>query len=99
MERYSGDFLAAVDGLRALLGCAGRVWPSSTQQSTLFAEYADGSWTKGEPEVDAGHNAGHAVTRLWLAPEAEIHPAAAATIPQFDAVIIGPGAVVLITNR
>ena len=29
MERYSGDFLAAVDGLRALLGCAGRVWPVS----------------------------------------------------------------------
>ncbi|MEX1129217.1 MAG: 2-phospho-L-lactate transferase CofD family protein, partial [Vicinamibacterales bacterium] len=34
MERYSGDFLAAVDGLRALLGCAGRVWPVSTQQGT-----------------------------------------------------------------
>src|SRR5579872_1949774 len=27
MERYSGDFLAAVDGLRSLLGCAGQVWP------------------------------------------------------------------------
>jgi len=42
MEQYSGDFLASVDGLRALLGCAGRVWPVSTQQGTLFAEYADG---------------------------------------------------------
>ena len=91
MEQYSGDFLAAVDGLRALLGCAGRVWPVSTQQGTLFAEYADGSRTKGEPEVDAGHNAGHAVTRLWLEPEVQVHPAAAAAIPQFDAVIIGPG--------
>ena len=91
MEQYSGDFLAAVDGLRALLGCAGRVWPVSTQQGTLFAEYADGSRTRGEPEVDAGHNAGHAVTRLWLEPEVELHPAAAAAIPKFDAVIIGPG--------
>ena len=91
MEQYSGDFLASVDGLRALLGCAGRVWPVSTQQGTLFAEYADGSRTRGEPEVDAGHNAGHAVTRLWLEPEVEVHPAAAAAIPQFDAVIIGPG--------
>src|SRR3989337_3533986 len=52
MERYSGDFLAAVDGLRALLGCAGRVWPVSTQQGTLFAEYADGRRTRGEPAVD-----------------------------------------------
>ncbi len=31
MERYSGDFLAAVEGLRALLGCAGRVWPVSVE--------------------------------------------------------------------
>ena len=91
MERYSGDFLAAVDGLRALLGCAGRVWPVSTQQGTLFAEYADGRRTQGEPEVDAGHNAGHAVTRLWLEPEVTLHPAAAVAIPQFDAVVIGPG--------
>ena len=34
MERYSGDFLAAVDGLRALLGCMGRVWPVSVEQAT-----------------------------------------------------------------
>src|SRR5258707_1095395 len=31
MERYSGDFLAAVDGLRALLGCTGHVWPVSVE--------------------------------------------------------------------
>lgn len=91
MERYSGDFLAAVDGLRALLGCKGRVWPVSVQQATLCAEYADGRRTQGEPEVDAGHSAGHAVTRLWLEPEVGIHPAVAAAIPQFDVVVIGPG--------
>ena len=91
MEQYSGDFLAAVDGLRALLGCAGRVWPVSTQQGTLFAEYADGTWTRGEPEVDAGHNAGHAVKRLWLEPDVDVHPSTAGAIPLFDAIIIGPG--------
>ena len=42
MEQYSGDFLAAVDGLRALLGCAGHVWPVSVEQATLCAEYGDG---------------------------------------------------------
>ena len=91
MERYSGDFLAAVDGLRALLGCAGRVWPVSTQQSTLCAEYADGTRSRGEFEVDAGHNTGHAITRLWLEPDAQLHEAAAEAIPRFDAVIVGPG--------
>jgi len=38
MQRYSGDFLAAVDGLRALLGCRGRVWPVSVQQASVCAE-------------------------------------------------------------
>ena len=31
MEQYSGDFLAAVDGLRTLLDCVGRVWPISVE--------------------------------------------------------------------
>ena len=91
MERYSGDFLAAVDGLRALLGCRGRVWPVSIQQATLCAEYADGSRNRGEVEVDAGQQGGQAIARMWLEPEATLHEAAAAAIPSFEAVIIGPG--------
>jgi uncharacterized cofD-like protein len=91
MEQYSGDFLAAVDGLRALLGCKGRVWPVSVQPASLCAEYGDGSQTRGEVEVDAGQSRGHQVRRLWLEPEAAIHPTVAQAIRNFDAVIIGPG--------
>jgi uncharacterized cofD-like protein len=91
MERYSGDFLAAVDALRALLGCRGRVWPISVQQATLCAEYADGSVTRGEVEVDLGHARGHHVTRVWLEPAAPIHPRVKEAIAEFDAVVIGPG--------
>ena len=91
MEQYSGDFLAAVDGLRALLGCRGRVWPVSVQPASLCVEYGDGSQTRGEVEVDAGQSRGHQVRRLWLEPEAAIHPTVAQAIRDFDAVIIGPG--------
>jgi len=91
MERYSGDFLAAVDGLRAVLGCEGRVWPVSVEQASICAEYGDGSRTRGEVEVDAGQSAGNAITRLWLEPEVGLHPATAAAIERLDAVIIGPG--------
>src|SRR6188508_3435093 len=90
MEQYSGDFLAAVDGLRALLGCAGRVWPVSVEQAALCAEYGDGTRTRGEVEVDAGQTAGNAITRLWLEPDVRLHPATEAAIPQFEAAIIGP---------
>src|SRR5690349_16252457 len=38
MEQYTGDFLAAVEGLRSLLACHGRVWPITTGRSTLCAE-------------------------------------------------------------
>ena len=91
MEQYSGDFLAAVDGLRALLGCAGRVWPVSVEQASICAEYRDGSQTRGEVEVDAGQSSGHAITRLWLEPEVRLHAATAKAIESFDAIVIGPG--------
>jgi uncharacterized cofD-like protein len=91
MEQYSGDFLAAVEGLRSLLGCAGRVWPISVERATICAEYADGTRTRGEVEVDAGQWAGHAITRLWLEPDAQLHEATGRAIPTFDAAVIGPG--------
>jgi uncharacterized cofD-like protein len=91
MQRYSGDFLDAIDGLRALLGCRGRVWPVSVQAASVCAEYGDGSVTRGEVEVDAGQSSGRFVRRIWLEPPVSIHPAVAKAIAEFDAVIIGPG--------
>jgi uncharacterized cofD-like protein len=91
MERYSGDFLAAVDGLRSLLGCSGCVWPVSVERATVCAEYSNGEQTRGEVEVDRGQSEGQFVTRIWLEPVAQIHPAVAAAIREFDAVLIGPG--------
>jgi uncharacterized cofD-like protein len=91
MEQYSGDFLAAVDGLRGLLGCRGRVWPVTIERASICAEYQDGSLTQGEVEVDAEQSRGHQVKRLWLEPDVSIHPTVADAIRHFDAVIIGPG--------
>jgi uncharacterized cofD-like protein len=91
MQQYSGDFLDAIDGLRALLGCRGRVWPVSVQQAAVCAEYGDGSATRGEVEVDAGQASGRFVRRIWLEPAVSIHPTVASAIAGFDAIIIGPG--------
>ena len=46
MQRYSGDFLDAVDGLRALLGCRGRVWPVSVQAASVCALAIASSFTR-----------------------------------------------------
>src|SRR5688500_14834221 len=73
MEQYSGNFLAAVDGLRALLGCRGRVWPVSVEPASLCVEYSNGARACGESEVDAGQTRGQQIQRLWLEPEVAIH--------------------------
>ncbi|HXG89643.1 MAG TPA: gluconeogenesis factor YvcK family protein [Vicinamibacterales bacterium] len=91
MQQYTGDFLAAVGGLRALLGCSGYVWPVSVEQAMLCAEYADGTIHCGEVEVDKGHARGHQVKDLWLEPDAHILPVVRDAITTFDAVTIGPG--------
>jgi len=82
MQSYSGDFLNAIDGMRALLGCKGRVWPVSVQQASVCAEYGDGSATRGEVEVDAGQSSGQFVRRIWLEPHVSIHPAVSKEIHQ-----------------
>src|SRR5262245_11488279 len=91
MQRYSGDFVEAIDALRALLGCRGRVWPVSVEHASVCAEYGDGSATAGEVEVDEGQSSGRFVRRIWLEPSATIHPDTARAIATFDAVTIGPG--------
>jgi uncharacterized cofD-like protein len=91
MEQYSGDFQAAVDALRALLGCKGRVWPVSVEPASLCAEYADGTRSIGEVEVDALQSHGHQIRHVWLDPPVSIHPSVAMAIRGFDAAIIGPG--------
>src|SRR6202051_4253844 len=80
MQSYSGDFLSAIDGLRALLGCRGRVWAVSVQAASVCAEYGDGLTTRGEVEVDAGQTSGQFVRRIWLEPAVSIHPAVASAI-------------------
>lgn len=91
MEQYTGDFLAAVDALRGLLGCEGHVWPITVERATLCAEYADGSESRGEVEVDAGQFGGRPISRLWLEPPVRMHEKVAEAVRSLDAVIIGPG--------
>ncbi|MEW5983976.1 MAG: gluconeogenesis factor YvcK family protein [Acidobacteriota bacterium] len=91
MERYSGNFLTAVEGLRELLGCKGRVWPVSIDAATLCAHYDDGSTARGEVNVDAHMDNGHRIVEIWLEPAVRIHRNVDAAIRELDAVVIGPG--------
>jgi uncharacterized cofD-like protein len=91
MERYSGNFMAAVEGLRSLLGCRGRVWPVSIDQASLCARYTDGQVVKGENQIDARQTAGHVIETIWLEPAVAIHCQVAQAVQDLDAIVIGPG--------
>jgi uncharacterized cofD-like protein len=91
MERYGGNFMVAVDALRALLGCTGNVWPITVEPASLCAEYADGSRSRGEVAVDASQSQGRWVERIWLEPQVGVHPDVAQGIRALDAVVVGPG--------
>ena len=67
------------------------MFPVSVEPGSLVAEYADGTTSRGEVEVDARQARGDNVRKLWLEPTVSIHPAVADAIRTFDAVIIGPG--------
>ena len=92
MQRYSGDFLDAIDGLRALLGCRGRVWPVSVQSGVGLRRVRRrlGDARRGRSRCRADAPAG-SCKRIWLEPPVSIHPTVAKAISEFDAVIIGPG--------
>ena len=70
MKQHSGEYLAAVDGLRALFDCVGYVWPISVEQATVCAEYEDGAMTRGEVEevvtVESWQGAFFRHRRRWL---------------------------------
>jgi len=91
MEQYSGDFLAAIEGLRVLLGCRGAVWPITTERATLCARYVGGESTRGEVEVDRGQSDGQRIDSVHLEPHVAIHPVVARAIRALDAIVIGPG--------
>lgn len=91
MEQYSGDFVSAVDGLRTLLDCNGRVLPVSVEHAKLCASYEDGAQATTEVGVDREQAEGRRVKQIWLDPEPNIHQAVSEAIRSFDAVVIGPG--------
>jgi uncharacterized cofD-like protein len=63
----------------------------SIEQASLCARYADGSTARGEMDVDARLDRGHAIEEVWLDPPVEVHRVVAGAISELEAVIVGPG--------
>lgn len=90
-EKVLGDHHSSVDALGQLLSIKGKVIPVTNSQSTICAEYQDGSTYKSETSIDVGIKEGKEVKRLFLEPEIEASTEALEAISSADAICIGPG--------
>ena len=91
MQRYSGDFLDAIDGLRALLGCRGRVWPVSVSRPQSARSTATARSRAGRSRSTRGSRRAGSCAASGSSRRCRSIPAVAKAITEFDAVIIGPG--------
>lgn len=89
LAQVRGDFGAAVEQVRAMVGCQVAVLPVSNANTQLCAELADGSTREGELHVRGLQKP--AIKRLFLREESTANPAALAAIAEADLVVLGPG--------
>jgi uncharacterized cofD-like protein len=88
LAQMTGDFALAVDQLGSLLGTCGRVFPSTTEDVTLAAEFESGETARGETAIV---NRGERIRRLWLDRRVRPLPDALRALVNADAIIVGPG--------
>lgn len=89
LSQLESDFLKAVERASDILAIRGRVLPSTLDDVTLLAEFADGSRVEGESRIAAVRRP---IRRVRLQPEtARALPQALDAIAAADLIVIGPG--------
>jgi len=98
LTEVTGDFARAIQLASTILNTRGRIYPSTTANTTLVAEMDDGTFVRGETEITASKRR---IVELKLDPP---HPAplpeSICAIHQADLITVGPGSLYtsLITN-
>ena len=89
LNALQGDFAAAVERGSELLATRGRVFPSTIDDVTLLATFADGTSARGESRIA---RARRLIRRMRLEPDdARALPEARVAILTADVIVLGPG--------
>jgi uncharacterized cofD-like protein len=89
LNELQGDFPEAVERGAELLAIRGRVFPSSIDDVTLLATFADGGSARGESRIVSAHRL---IRRISLEPpNARALPEAREAILTADLIVLGPG--------
>lgn len=85
----AGDFDKAIQLSSKILAIRGKVLPGTLSQTSLCAEFTDGTIVEGESEITEARKK---VRRVWLSPsDCEPMPEVLKAIRHADAIILGPG--------
>lgn len=85
------DYQTAINELGHAFSAQGRVYPVSVEESSLCAEFTDGSSAQNEVGIDMGIMAGKDIRQLFLNPEVELNKDAIGAICNADLMCLGPG--------
>ncbi len=89
LTRIKGDFGDAVISLGKLLGINGEVMPFTTENTSLVAEFEDGTVIEGESEITSYRGK---IRKLMIKPDnAKPYMKALKRIHDADVIVIGPG--------
>lgn len=89
LTRLTGDFRAAVDRARGLLGVTNRVIPSTSTRVVLVARHPDGTRSTGEQCISRG---GKPISGMELKPQPpSISDEIKGVIAEADLLVLGPG--------
>ena len=92
LTELTGSPEVAIQNASRLLNTKGTVLPVTTQSVRLWAELEDGTLISGERNIDVDREKPELrVARVFLTPNASVHPPAAEAIRGADIVVIGPG--------
>ncbi|HBR14550.1 MAG TPA: hypothetical protein DD723_03270 [Candidatus Omnitrophica bacterium] len=93
LAEIKGSMAEAVRSLGDILNIQGIVLPITNTQTTLCAEFEDGTIIKGESKIDrAEERAAHLnIARVWHEPETNLGIEAYSAIINADLIIMGPG--------
>ena len=84
-----GDFEQAIKETSRVLKVRGQVLPSTLTNATLVAQYADGTWARGETSIV---RPGATIAHLSLdPPDCQPVPDALTAIAEADLIVLGPG--------
>jgi uncharacterized cofD-like protein len=88
LTQVTGDFSEAVDQVATMLGCRGRVLPTTTTHVRLKAELHSGDTLMGERAIVEHPSP---IRRLTLEPSPRPLPAVLQALVNADVIVVGPG--------